>query len=178
MFTTTRSRTGSNASRASSDESSTTPPHPWSARSRSTSIATTRAHGPVLPDLVALGLEAKQGHWNVNGPIFLPLHNLTDAIAADARAWADRIAERAVALGSPVDARPATVGSTTSKLPAGWLTDRELISDLAERLDEVAGLARTSLEVLEAADPVGHDIVIETLEGLEKHAWMLRAHCR
>lgn len=132
----------------------------------------------VLPDLVALSLEAKQGHWNVTGPIFLPLHNLTDTVAADARAWADRIAERAVALGSPVDARPGTVGSTTSKLPAGWLTDRELIGDLAERLDEVAGLARTSLEILETADPVGHDIVIETLEGLEKHAWMLRAHCR
>lgn len=40
----------------------------------------------LLPELVGLGLDAKQVHWNVTGPGFLALHSLTDEIAADARA--------------------------------------------------------------------------------------------
>lgn len=48
----------------------------------------------VLPELVALSLNAKQVHWHVTGPGFLPLHALTDQIAADALGWADRVAER------------------------------------------------------------------------------------
>lgn len=132
----------------------------------------------LLPQVVALALDAKQAHWNVTGPAFLPLHALTDELAADTASWADRIAERAVALGSPVDARPATVGASVSKLPAGWLSDYEVIFELASRLGEVASSARDVVGVLEESDAVGHDIVVEVLEGLEKFRWMLQAHTR
>jgi starvation-inducible DNA-binding protein len=36
----------------------------------------------LLPELVALTLDLKQAHWNVTGPGFLPLHVLTDEVAA------------------------------------------------------------------------------------------------
>lgn len=130
----------------------------------------------VLPRLVALTLDAKQAHWNMTGPGFLPLHALTDELAADTRNWADRIAERAVALGFVVDARPATVAAAAGRFPAGRITDREAATELADRIEETAAGVRSRLAEIEQADPVGHDVLIEALEGLEKYRWMLRAH--
>jgi DNA-binding ferritin-like protein len=34
----------------------------------------------MVPELVSLALNAKQVHWNVTGPAFLPIHELTDDI--------------------------------------------------------------------------------------------------
>ncbi len=133
----------------------------------------------MLPRLVALTLDAKQAHWNVTGPGFLQLHALTDELAADIRTWTDRLAERAIALGTPVDARPATVAAGTGRsFPAGWVTDHETAVELAERIDPIAELIHDSLTQLELSDAVAHDAAIETLEGLEKYRWMLLAHVR
>lgn len=133
----------------------------------------------MLPRLVALTLDAKQAHWNVTGPGFVQLHALTDELAADVSAWTDRLAERAVALGTPVDARPATVAATTSRLfPMGWVSDQKVAVELVDRIDPVAELIHASLAELELSDAVAHDAAVETLEGLEKYRWMLLAHTR
>ncbi|MGH9230149.1 MAG: ferritin-like domain-containing protein [Acidimicrobiales bacterium] len=129
----------------------------------------------LLPDLLALSLDAKQAHWNVTGPAFLTLHALTDQIAADAIGWADRVAERALALGFAVDGRPATVAASASPFLAGRLGDREATDELGALLGDVAAAARAALDVLAHADAVGHEIVVSVLEGLEKHRWMLHA---
>jgi starvation-inducible DNA-binding protein len=129
----------------------------------------------LLPDLVALALDAKQAHWNVTGPTFLPLHDLTDQLAADALAWADRVAERAVALGFAVDGRPGTVAAIARPFLLGRLDGREAIDELGGLLDDVVATARAALDVLARADEVGHNVVVSTLEGLEKYRWMLHA---
>jgi starvation-inducible DNA-binding protein len=129
----------------------------------------------LLPELVALTLHAKQAHWNLTGPSFLPLHALTDELAADARAWADRVAERAVALGFTADARPATVAAVGGEFPGGWVRDREVVVELGSLIDVVTVTTRVGLAEVEAADAVTHDIHVEVLEGLEKYRWMLRA---
>ncbi len=127
----------------------------------------------LLPELVALTLNAKQAHWNVTGPAFLPLHTLTDEIAADLRAWVDRVAERAVALGFTVDARPGTVAAVGGQFPAGWVSDHEAIAELIEHIDEVIATARGAITDLERVDVVTHDVTVTVLEGLEKYRWML-----
>jgi starvation-inducible DNA-binding protein len=132
----------------------------------------------LLSELVALGLDAKHVHWNASGPSFLSLHELTDEIAASARSWADRVAERAVALGFTVDARPETVAAAHTQLPGGALSDREGVAELVERLNVIAADARVHLDDLDGTDAVGHDIVVEVLEGLDKYRWMLRATIR
>lgn len=132
----------------------------------------------LLPELVALSLDAKQVHWNVTGPGFLPLHALTDEIAAFARDRADRVAERAVALGFTVDARPGTVAASHTRLPGGQLSDDEAVGQLVERLNVIAADARVCLDELVRSDVVGHDIVVGILEELEKFRWMLRATLR
>jgi starvation-inducible DNA-binding protein len=129
----------------------------------------------LLPELVALTLNAKQAHWNVTGPAFLPLHALTDEIAADLRTWADRVAERAVALGFTVDARPGTVAAVGGQFPAGQVSDQEAIAELVERIDDVTATARGSIADLERVDVVAHDLTVTVLEALEKYRWMLSA---
>jgi starvation-inducible DNA-binding protein len=128
----------------------------------------------VLPELVGLMLNAKQAHWNIVGPAFLPLHALTDDIAADTRAWADRVAERAVALGFTVDARPGTVAASARQFPAGRVLDQEAIAELVALIEDVAATARARLDALGQADVVAHDLMVEMLEGLDKYNWMLR----
>jgi starvation-inducible DNA-binding protein len=129
----------------------------------------------LLPELVALSLDAKQAHWNMTGPAFLPLHALTDDIAADTRAWADRVAERAVALGFYVDARPATVAAAAGTFPLGRVTDVEAIAELTALIDGVTATARRVLDQLGPADAVAHGVTVDILEGLEKYRWMLTA---
>ncbi len=129
----------------------------------------------ILPGLVALSLDAKQAHWNVTGEAFLAVHAFTDEMAADTRTWADRVAERAVALGFSVDARPVTVASATRAFPAGRVSDREVVLELRAGIDRLAATTRAALDVLADADPVSHDVAVAVLEGLDKYRWMLDA---
>ncbi len=130
-----------------------------------------------LVDLVALGLNAKQAHWHVHGPQFLPVHQHLDTLVDDTRAWADLLAERAVTLGVPVDGRPATVANDArvDTFPAGHVEDGKAVALMAEEVDGVVRRLRRGLAVLGEADPVTQDVVIEVLRGLEKHLWMLQA---
>jgi starvation-inducible DNA-binding protein len=132
----------------------------------------------LLPELVALALHAKQAHWNVTGPGFLPLHTLTDQLSVDAHAWADRVAERAVALGFAVDARPPTVAAATGPFPAGHVRDREVTSELITILDTVATTGRESVDALEDTDPVTEGLILDVLGGLDGYRWMFRAQQR
>src|SRR6266571_8338770 len=52
-----------------------------------------------LADVLDLGLQAKQAHWNVKGPHFIGLHELFDKVAEELEEFTDIIAERAVELG-------------------------------------------------------------------------------
>src|SRR5213592_4670897 len=52
-----------------------------------------------LADVLDLGLQAKQAHWNVKGPHFIGLHELFDKVAEELEEFTDSIAERAVELG-------------------------------------------------------------------------------
>lgn len=129
----------------------------------------------MVPELLSLALNAKQVHWNVTGPSFLPLHELTDEIASSASDWADLVAERAMALGFTVDGRPQTVAATRGHLAAGRIRDRFALHALIDLIDLVSATTRSAVAELEDTDPVGHDLSIQVLHGLERYRWMLRA---
>jgi len=54
----------------------------------------------MLVDLVDLALSGKQAHWNVQGRQLRSVHLFLDELVASWRAFADQVAERAVALGA------------------------------------------------------------------------------
>ena len=129
----------------------------------------------LVVDLVSLGLNSKQAYWHVTGSNFLPVRLQIDGLVTDLRVWADRVAQRAVILGYAVDARPGTIGNakTLKKLPAGFIADRDAISEIADQLSDVAVRARAALEPLGDADPVSQYLVTEIVQRLEQHLWML-----
>lgn len=132
---------------------------------------------PILTDLLALTLNLKQAHWHVRGQHFIAVHELLDAVVADARTYSDDIAERVVALGVAVDGRPESVADKTTlpQVADGFLTDDKIVAAVVEQLDAAIATARAALEPLDEADQVSQDIVIELLRALEKHRWMFEA---
>lgn len=131
----------------------------------------------VTADLLATQLQLRQLHWNVQGPNFITLHELFDTLSNAAKDAADEVAERALALGFPVVAEPASIasGQSLAKLPEGFLTDRRALSAALEIVSALTAAMRGHLPAAADADPVTEDLLIGTLAGFEKHQWMLRA---
>ena len=140
-------------------------------------VATAAYLDDMLVDLISLSLNAKQAHWHVTGPSFLPVHEQLDALASDVRDWADEVAERSITLGVPVDGRPSTIGAINAlkELPYGFLTGVEAVSEIGHQVADVADRIRIRLDFLGETDLVSQDLAIEVVRGLEKHLWMLQA---
>lgn len=130
-----------------------------------------------LVELTDLALQAKQAHWTVAGPLFLPLHEQLDALTAEVRTGSDDVAERAAAIGYTPDGRSSTVAkeSPLAEMPAEQLKDRAVVDLIVQALDVVVDRVRARVERLDALDPVSQDLLIEILRGLEKHRWMFSA---
>ena len=130
----------------------------------------------LLVDLIALGLNGKQLHWHVTGPIFTPVHEQLDLIIDATREYADQLAERSITLGVPVDGRPSTVGkdSQIDELEPGWIDAIYAVDAYAAQLAAVIQRARIAVDQLDG-EKVTQDLVITMLHALEKHLWMLQA---
>lgn len=129
-----------------------------------------------LVQTLDLSLQAKQAHWNIYGPNFRSLHLQLDEVVNDARAYADLLAERMLALGVPAAAQVGDIArhSSLEPLPGGQLRDDEVVRLMVQRLGRTAAVARSALEEVEE-DLASQDILIEVVKGLEKHLWMFQA---
>jgi starvation-inducible DNA-binding protein len=127
--------------------------------------------------LIDLSLQGKQAHWNVVGPHFRTLHLELDEVVEDARKWSDEIAERMRALGVAADGRAGVIAkqSGLDALPEGILADKEVLIRFTEQLATAAARVRTGIDRLDGVDKASEDILIEVVEGLEKHLWMFRS---
>ena len=139
--------------------------------------ATGAALQATLVDLVDLSLVGKQAHWNLVGRQFHDVHLHLDELVKKARKYSDKVAERGVAVGVPVDGRAATVAAD-SRVPDfhdGWVTDRDVIRQVFESLDATVQGIRPRIEDLEKADLVTQDLLIEVVATLEEQRWMWQA---
>jgi starvation-inducible DNA-binding protein len=128
-------------------------------------------------DLIALGLVAKQAHWNVAGSGFKSIHLQLDDIVEATRAGTDRAAERLASIGGSPDGRPETVAGTHSgEIPGGTIRTEDVISTMGGVLDGVTRGLRERIHRLGDPDPISQGILIDIADELEKQAWMLRAH--
>src|ERR1700751_2194969 len=90
----------------------------------------------VLVDLIELGLQGKQAHWNVVGTNFRDLHLQLDELVDFARAGSDTVAERMRALDAVPDGRSDCVVATTSlpRFPAGEHNTTEVVDRITTRI--------------------------------------------
>jgi starvation-inducible DNA-binding protein len=130
-----------------------------------------------LVELIALSLIGKQLHWNITGPGFRDLHLQLDELVDEWHELADTVAERAVAIGIPVDGRaPAVVeGSGLEPVASGPVTVPEAIHQLTKRVGEVDERVRERSERLGEIDIASQDVLIEVMRTLEKQLWMIRS---
>jgi starvation-inducible DNA-binding protein len=133
-----------------------------------------------LVELIGLGLQAKQAHWNVHGHNFRPIHLHLDEVVAAAREHADTVAERAAAIGLSPDGRAETVNRDAAKarFGSGPVTDTNVVSGMAQLLAEVVGRLREGIKETAEADPVSQDLLISAAHDLEKHHWMFAAQAK
>lgn len=131
----------------------------------------------VLLDLIDLSLQGKQAHWNVVGPQFRALHLELDEIVEDAHKWADKVAERLRALGVAAEGRASVIAkrSGLESLPEGIIADKEVLVRVTDQLATAAARVRAGIDRLDGADKASEDILLEVVEGLEKHLWMFRS---
>ncbi|OBG84445.1 DNA starvation/stationary phase protection protein [Mycobacterium sp. E802] len=134
----------------------------------------------VLVDLIELGLQGKQAHWNVVGTNFRDLHLQLDEVVDFAREGADTIAERMRALDAVPDGRTDTVAATTTlpQFPGYERSTDEVVDLIATRIYATVGTLRQVHDPVDAHDPSTADVLHQLIDGLEKLAWLIKSENR
>jgi starvation-inducible DNA-binding protein len=129
-------------------------------------------------DLLAVVNTYKEAHWNVSGPLYLPLHEYYDAQADFYRAQSDVFAERVLHLGSSVDGRYPTITRTTTipEMPAGYLSDDDTLKLLLDRITVLQKEIYKLLRDTEESDPPTSNKLQDLAYSVDKNLWQLRSH--
>ena len=129
-------------------------------------------------ELLELYHSTKQSHWNLRGPLYFSLHENLDEYATIQLEFTDRIAERALHIGSPIDGRTAIVAQTANlgDFPAGYLADRQVLALMTERIYTVGVRTRQRIEQLSQVDETTSNLLQELSYALDKQVWQLRVH--
>ena len=132
-----------------------------------------------LADILDLGLQAKQAHWNMKGPHFIGLHELFDKVAEELEEFTDVIAERAVELGGTALGTVQILSkmSRLSAYPLDLSSGRGHLTALSKALAQFCATTRANIEKAgEAGDAVTADLFTEVSRGVDKLLWMVEAH--
>ncbi|MDH6193906.1 starvation-inducible DNA-binding protein [Mycobacterium frederiksbergense] len=134
----------------------------------------------VLVDLIELGLQGKQAHWNVVGTNFRDLHLQLDELVDFAREGSDTIAERMRALDAVPDGRSDAVAATTTlpEFPGYERNTGEVVELISVRIYAAVATLRGVHDSVDAADPSTADILHQLIDGLEKLAWLIKSENR
>ncbi len=129
----------------------------------------------VLDDVYSLMVRTHVYHWNVEGPLFEPVHTMTEAQYTRLFENVDDLAERVRALdGKPavnVNGFPTGVSNLSENQTA-----ESMIADLLCQHETVVRRMRTAVTAAEeVADVVTADMLTGMMAQHEKDAWMLRA---
>jgi len=132
-----------------------------------------------LADVIDLGLQAKQAHWNVKGPQFAALHALFDDVRDALDGFTDELAERAVQLGG-VTRGTLQVLAKESRLAAYPLEAFDGAEHLWALSAALARVAQTSREAIRGAEKAGDavtaDVFTEVSRGIDTLLWKVEAH--
>jgi starvation-inducible DNA-binding protein len=131
----------------------------------------------LLADTYVLLIKTHGYHWNVVGPLFISIHELTEAQYNDLFAAADVLAERIRALGYPApSSMNELIPLTVVREDTGNPNAETMIERLAGDHETVVQRLRQVTEVAEELhDHVTADLLTERMAFHEKAIWMLRA---
>jgi starvation-inducible DNA-binding protein len=132
-----------------------------------------------LADVLDLGLQARQAHWNVKGPNFIALHELFGEVGDSLDEFADDLAERAVALGGVAGGTIQVLAPATrlAAYPLGAQAGREHVAALSTAL---ASFGKSTRAAITAAEEMGDadtaDLFTTVSRATDKLLWQVAAH--
>ena len=132
-----------------------------------------------LADLIDMGLQAKQAHWNVKGPTFIALHELFDSVAEETEEFVDDVAERIVALGGIAEGTIGFVGERTklAAYPPNITSGRDHVEALSTALATVGKAMRAAIDrATELGDADTADLCTGISRDIDKKLWFVEAH--
>ena len=132
----------------------------------------------ILADTYRLMIKSHIYHWNVVGPLFKPLHELTEEHYRSLLGAADTIAERVRALGHLA---PIKLADTAAFAPSASsvhnLSAESMVNDLIDEHESAIRAMREGAAMAEDNDDfVTTDMLTDRMNFHEKACWMLRAH--
>ena len=132
-----------------------------------------------LADLIDLGLQAKQSHWNVKGPTFIALHELFDSIAEVVGEFVDDVAERIVALGGIAEGTIGIVSKRTklASYPVNITSGKDHVEALSTALATVGKSVRSDIDkATDLGDADSADLLTGISRSIDKNLWFVEAH--
>ena len=131
----------------------------------------------VLADTYRLMFKTHAYHWNVEGPLFYSIHNLTEEQYENMFEAADELAERIRSLGKMA---PMSMSDIIKRSVIEDKTDTpsagEMCEDLAADHERVEHSLHAHVELTDGRkDVVTEDLATERSAFHEQAAWMLRA---
>jgi starvation-inducible DNA-binding protein len=134
-----------------------------------------------LADVLDLGLQAKQAHWNVKGPHFIGLHELFDKVAEELEELTDDMAERAVELGGVALGTIQIISkkSRLSSYPLDLAFGQKHVAALSSALANCGASTRRAIDTAsKAGDADTADLFTEVSRGIDKLLWLVEAHAQ
>ncbi|MGR3492944.1 MAG: Dps family protein [Shimia sp.] len=132
----------------------------------------------VLSDTYRLVFKTHAYHWNIEGPLFYSVHNLTEEQYENMFEAADELAERIRSIGHLAPMRMAEI-MDRSKIgdKDGTPSAEEMIEDLAADHERLAHRLHALMQVASETrkDMVTEDLAVERSAFHETAAWQLRA---
>ncbi len=131
----------------------------------------------VLADTFMLFIKTQGVHWNVAGPAFHALHNLTEEQYRDQFDAVDDLAERIRALGEKAPASYKTYGEISTIVDRDEpKTAEDMVAMLVADNEEIVRKLRDLIgEAEEMDDWATHDLLTDRIIKHEEAIWMLRA---
>lgn len=131
----------------------------------------------ILSDTYMLVIKTHIYHWNVVGPMFHAVHEMTEQQYEDLFKAADVIAERIRALGfrAPLSDHAGPSESVISRA-AKAESAHDMIHDLIDGHEAAIRKMRKAAELAEKHDDfVSHDMLVGRMTFHEQVVWMLRS---
>jgi len=135
------------------------------------------ALGRVLASSYMLYVKTQSFHWNVEGPLFPPLHAQFGSQYEALGEAIDEIAERIRALGFAAPGSFAQFKKLSSvEEQTGTPKADKMVAELLADHETLAKLARETKDIVEhVGDAESGDLMVERMTEHGKTAWMLRA---
>lgn len=131
-----------------------------------------------LADQMVVYVKLRNYHWNITGPRFFNIHNLTEEYYEQLADMVDEIAERIRQLdATPLSTMESYLGHASlteeegTEFTAEVVVER-LLGDFQTLLSNAKGILA---QAEEADDPATADVVGEQIGWLEETIWMLKA---